>query len=249
MSYILKISVLLVLVQLTVSGCSQDMASKNFDINLQLTPDKPSERIVENERVSYILPTSMIANKNIEDVLQFRGFHNGRESKQEKLCISHNKNMLRVERRTDNGVAGSGVVYDIEIMQKVIGSVTQVTYEIKKENKYQEGLVLPFAVPNFDIKTFLSMATTFYKIEFSSVYNVDSIKANFDRLLNQRGNNQYYWETGLANYDISIKFYPYRNGTKVVTNSSIKTHPQKGDIDVNRAMNELKAKLEEVLNS
>lgn len=247
MKYFVRSTTLLFLMQFILSGCVQDMVG-DHDIHLQLRPDKPTERIVENEMVSYVLPNYLVQGKNIKDILQFYTFHYGSESKQEKLRLTQDK-FWKIERRTDNGCAGSGVIYEIEVLQKNLGDMTQINFVIRKENKYQEGLVLPFAIPDFDIKQYLSRATIKYQFELNSVYSVNSVESNFERILGKVGDGVYFWETKFAIYKNLIKFYPYRDGSKLVIESSIKTHDQDNTIDVSRIIKDLEVKFKEILDS
>lgn len=156
MSFLKNYSLLLVL-SFLLSGCAGKIESlkenlTNNDINWQLRPDAPVEREVNDIKVVYLMPEYIAPYESSEDALHFYCSYGGRETKQEKLFINKENNLWTFERRTDNGVAGSGVVFDVEMLKVKSDNNTKISLIVKKERKYQEGLVLPFAVPKFDIK-------------------------------------------------------------------------------------------------
>ncbi|WP_341758243.1 hypothetical protein [Candidatus Tisiphia endosymbiont of Ditula angustiorana] len=85
--------------------------------------------------------------------------------------------------------------------------------------------------------------------ELNSEYNGDSIKANFDRLLGKDSTN-YRLNLNDEQFDISIKIYPYRNGTKVVADITIYNQKTKnGVINVIQKIERVKEEIRRIVNS
>ncbi|PCH56889.1 MAG: hypothetical protein COC15_02305 [Legionellales bacterium] len=249
MKFRLKLYILLLTMPFVLSGCSNDIMSTS-SIHWQLKPNAPEEKVVQGVNISYNIPKYIYQNKSIEDILYFERIDYGTPNKQEKVLIKTCANRWQIERRTDNGVAGSGRVYDIEVSKEPTDVGTKISFVVKKERTYQEGVILPFAVPAFDIKKYLARASITYSFELNSKYDVKSIKANFDRLLGKSNVNKYYLKTNLAAYSNRVKFYPYRGGTKVVINSTIYNMKYQNDIiNVHKIINSLKRKIAEIVDA
>lgn len=145
------------------------------------------------------------------------------------MHVNYTNNALEVERRTDNGVAGSGIIYTIDAIIVSDPNSTTITLIPKTQKTYQEGLILPFPVPNFDIAEYLSTATLDYKFELYSEYQVDSAKANFERILGKSFGSRDIYKLELEDEEFEIKtdIYPYRNGSKIVINTQCTITSQK----------------------
>ncbi len=238
-----------------LSGCSNNELVKNIthsDINWQIKPDAPQDTMVNNIEVSYSIPSVLLHNKSVSQFLTFKTFHTGRESKQEKLFLRQNgQNLWSIERRTDNGIAGSGVIYDVEVKEeKLKKDMTKVSLVVTREYKYQEGLILPFAVPDFDIRKYLANSQITYEFELDSKYDKESIQDNFQRLLGANYDNIYHFGTGLAEYSNTISLYSYRGGTKIKIKSLIQfVQSDVSIVNVDKIIIDLKNKIKNIVDS
>lgn len=245
---------LLLAIQFALPGCRSDIGDdlKTFynSTNWQLAPDSPEEKEVRDISFSYIIPEEIIKDKPAEELFQFKPFHYEVSTKQEKLFIEKRGKLWKIERRTDNGSVGSGKVFHIEIIKQHLGHSVKVTFLVKKESKYQQGLVFPFSVPEFDIKKYLASASIPYTFELDSKYDIASIKANFNRLLEKKAKNRYFFKSDLAHYNSHVDFYPYRGGAKAVINATISNIKTQEDVvKVSELLKDLKAKMFQVMAS
>lgn len=221
---------------LTLTGCVADGI---------LVPKKQGIQELHNIQVTYILPTDAAQASGSLNGLIFQRFNRGDSTKMENLCYSLTPTGIVVHRRTDNTVAGSGIVYDIDVNTSHKSDSSVVTLTPKTQRAYQEGLILPFPIPNFNIETYLSSATFYYQFEIDSNYNADSIKANFDRTLNSSS-----LELGDVWVDFNHKVYPYRNGSKVLISANIHSQRSKnGVIDMTYIIEELRQRMQSIINS
>jgi len=199
-------------------SCSNKMTLPgNYDI--QLVPEKQAVEDIDNIRIVYVVPRN-ISNKGDIDGLFLSSKEWGKESKREKIISSFGDAKMQVERRVDNGAAGSGLIYSIDVENVLKGDNKIITLLPKKVTPYQDGLILPFPVPKFDLKTYLSSATVFHKFEVVSEYPENSIRANFDRLLKTSGSS-YELLTHDFSSILKVKIYPYRKGSKVIIESRL----------------------------
>lgn len=254
MKYIMNRICAITLALLCLSSCEHHEALKSIgspNINFQLKPNEPEDRVINDIVVSYDIPHGMIKSKSIDNILKFRKAPRGIKNRRERLIVTKNSpNLWIIERRTDNGVAGSGVIYDVEITQKKLPHATRVAFIVKRERKYQEGMTLPFAVPKFDIKQYLANAEIKYSFELNSPYDKESIQDNFKRLMTKRPSGDYIFQEKNTTYYSSLEFYNYRSGTKVVINSIIQNSNSDVDyIDVPQMIRNLENKMKEVINS
>lgn len=210
-----------------------------------LVPKKQGTQELNNIQVTYILPKDIEKGPGTLSGLNFQRFNDGDSAKMESLSCSLTPKGIEVHRRTDNTVAGSGIVYEVDVNIAHKADNTTVTLTPKTQKPYQEGLILPFPIPTFSIESYLSSATFYYQFEIDSNYNVDSIRANFDRTLH--GSKL---ELDDISVDFKYKVYPYRNGSKVVISSKLHSQRSKhGVIDVTYAIEELKRRIQSVVNS
>ncbi|MEZ9473195.1 hypothetical protein AB4211_23075 [Vibrio lentus] len=195
-----------------LTGCASN------DLNIQLTPDETSSIELKKEpAITYILSSGL-------DVSDIRFAHFDRqvtEHTYEMLDWQYNNDILRVERRTHNGIAGSGVIY--EVLVTTSPDKLQVTFEPKKLSKYQEGVVFPYPVPDFDIHSFLSNSYYTHNFEIDSQYSPESVKSSFQRLLSNAGANGYNLDIPNIRALASVEVFPYRDGSKVSVETDIKT--------------------------
>jgi len=218
-----------------LSGCATD------SLHIQLTPDEDSLVVLKDKSETvYILPSSF----NVEDIT-FRSYNSKvSSSTYEKLFWYFEQDTLIVERRTDNGGSGSSVVYEIE--RKTLPDSHKVIFVPKLEKKHQDGLVLPYAVPQFDINLFL--ATTYYKHEFEvdSEYTAEAIKSNFKREFNDK----HVLDLDNARVEFSVEVYPYRKGSKAVIQLNIKTIPSHNSlINIEALYEKIELRLTSVINA
>jgi len=218
-----------------LSGCATD------SLNLQLTPNEDSTVALKDESETvYILPSDF----DVEDIT-FRSYKSKvSSSTYEKLFWHFEQDTLIVERRTDNGGSGSSVIYEVE--RKMSPDSKKVIFVPKLEKKRQDGLVLPYAVPLFDINSFL--ATTYYKHEFEvdSEFTAEAIKSNFKREFNNTN------ELNLddAKVSFSVEVYPYRKGSKAVIQFNMKTIPSHNSmINIEALYEEIELRLTSIINA
>jgi hypothetical protein len=62
---------------------------------------------------------------------------------------------MELERRTDNGVAGSGLIYSIDINKLNKGNDKVIALTPKTVKTYQDGVILPFPIPKFDLASYI----------------------------------------------------------------------------------------------
>lgn len=240
----LKIITLLFLL-LNLTGC---VNSDSKLANLEFRPKPTAVEEINNIQVTYIIPKNVGSPSGTFNGLAFFQYVAGPESKIERLHTTPTSIGLSVERRTDNGVAGSGIIYAVEKKVTSQGDNTIVTFTPKAQKTYQEGVILPFPLPKLNIESYLSQATLDYKFELDSPYQVDSIKANFDRLIPTSGG--YRLSVGGTECDITLEVHPYRNGTKAIIYSTIHTTKSHNNvIDLVQIIAELKKQIQQIMNA
>ncbi len=203
-----------------LSSCANKMTLPG-DYDIQIRPEKQTERNIGDIKIIYIVPDNIIDKKTIAGL--FLGSKKwGTETKQEKIITSINNNRMIVERREDNGVAGSGLIYSIDVENILKGKNRVVTFIPKKVKPYQQGIILPFPLPTFDLRSYLASASVFHKFEVTSEYSQDAIKANFDRLLGTTNTYlKYNLNSNNFSAELKVKIYPYRTGSKMVVDSTM----------------------------
>jgi hypothetical protein len=233
-----------------LSGCLDSR------LNLQATSNPTREQTIKDIKKTYILQQQFFDFKTVENKLYFSTFHNGKESRQEKLLLTKGNTKWQVERRTDNGSGGSGRIFNIDFLKEKKNKTISITFIPTKEIQYQEGLILPFSVPEWNIKSYLSSAEVRFSFELNSKYSPDSVKANFDRYINDKSETEYYSSSSTYYLPLNgayssnkIKFYPYKNGTKLVFNSSLsKMKVVNNTVDVRKSIKSLKDVMNKILN-
>jgi len=229
-----------------MSACSKKMVLPG-DYNLQLVPEKQVSAKIDNIKVTYIVPRN-INSKGDLDGLFLSSSRWGSDTKNEKIISSFGNGQMQVERRVDNGVAGSGLIYSIKVESDIKGNnkiIALTPYHVKP---YQDGLILPFPVPKFNLEKYLSSASVLHKFEVISEFNETSIKANFERLLSSYGSG-YKIKIGDYFAKLNIKIYPYRNGSKVMVESNISDMKEsQGVINVDNYIKSLESRVKNVVN-
>lgn len=196
-----------------------------------------------------------------------RSYFHGEISKQQLIRIRNKtSDSFEVDRRVDNGLSGSGIVYSVDYSLKDDGENTILEIKPAKSRTYQEGLI-SFPVPYFSEDNLISYIVSHhvgYSIEINSQFNTESIFANFERLATKEPyeqgekdpvtgkifKNRYsikYKETKVL---FSLETFPYRNGSKAVIYVSIPgRYTSENTIDFNIIINEIKTQLESIVNS
>ncbi|NLA17773.1 hypothetical protein GPU89_11310 [Burkholderia cepacia] len=172
-----------------------------------------------------------------------------------------------VHARTDNGVAGSGVKYDVNFNVQESPKGYQVAFQPMTRNAYQQGLIGKFPVPNFndaDLRTQLTSLQIVYRFEVDSPYNSESVTANFMRLARPMTARQgwadpvtgkiysSYFVSTLHGRDMTYvtQVYPYHNGSKAVITAvitGVETAPDTVDFGV--LINDARHMLENIAKS
>lgn len=228
---------------LFLSGCAHEVP---------LLPEKNTEtKAIHDIQVTFIIPKNIEPLNNTINGIDFLRYQDGTEGKIQKLDFNVTDNQMIVERRTDNGVAGSGIIYDVDLtMKKKLNNIV-VTFKPVMQKPYQEGLVLPFPVPQFDIKQYLVEGVTSHKFELESAYPPETVKANLQRLLGDTQGGLYIVETENERITISAEIYPYKhNQSKIIIRSKImNTRAINGTINVAEKLERLKKELNKIVNS
>lgn len=157
--------------------------------------------------------------------------------------------MLRVERRTDNGLAGSGRIYKIRITKTNEKNNRIITLQPESMDTYQDGVILPFPLPEFNLEAYLKSAVVKYNFELNSQFPVGSIEANFNRVFGQPEDT---YTLNLSNSSVlmQIRIDPYRTGSKVIIKAELlDMKPTSNVIDVNKNILELEQRIKSIVES
>ena len=226
-----------------LSSCASDEV-------FQLVPKPTAVREIHDIKVTYILPANVKDCYGSINGIKLNNYVGGRPTRIERLKLNILPNEIHVERRTDNGISGSGVIYQVKTDITSQGNNNIITFTPKTAKTYQEGAVLPFPVPTLDIGLYLSQANIKYRFEINSQYSTDAIRGNFNRLLIKAARNKYLLMVGTNQLEIAIQIYPYKNGSKSLIDISINTQRSKNDIiDVSRILDKAKRKIHGLVNS
>lgn len=222
--------------------------------------------------IVYIVPndTNIIHHKGLVEDISFSGFSNYLPGKRELL---HSKvledKILEIERRseTETGIAGSGIRYRINYKVEKNDQGYKAIFQPVEFISYQQGLVLPFAVPNFgqqDLTENLLSAEIYYKIELDSEFSPESTYANFVRLVKtepyrdgEKGRvtgkiftQQFFLDYKGKNIPFTLETFPYRNGSKAVAHLRISgVFTSENTVDFNIIFKEIKSKLESIVKA
>ncbi len=172
-----------------------------------------------------------------------------------------------VHARVDNGVAGSGVRYQVSYKVDDGANGYQVKFVPGTSTSYQEGLIGRFPVPNFnesDLRKTLSKLQLAYRFEVDSPYNTESVTANFMRrakpMTDRKGWSDpvmgkvfsTYYVSKLRDTEINyvVQTYPSRNGSKAVITALLTgTETSPNEVDFGILIKEARAMLEEIAKS
>lgn len=174
---------------------------------------------------------------------------------------------IEVERRTDNGVAGSGIIYIVDYSVSTTTDNTIIDLKPVNYRTYKQGLIMPFPVPSFtegDLIHYLLEDTIRYTMEVNSKYDPQSIYGNFMRLAKSASygegekddvtgdiiKSRFYLPYKDHRIYFSLKTFPYRNGTKAIIHlyiPGILTSPN--TVDFAKIIKGVKSQIESIVNS
>lgn len=227
---------------LILSSCSTD----------NLLAKKHPIQTIENIEVKYILPKDAKKSSGKVYGIVFSEYTYGPDSRIERLNICNTVNGFQIERRTDNGVAGSGVIYNVEMKAIPREDGIVVTFIPRTQKSYEEGLILPFPIPDLNIESYLLDTSIDYRFELESEYPPASVQANFDRLLNKNYSDSYNIDIpDVEAIRIKVSIYPYRNDKSKIDIHAFLSRIEANDnvVDVVKTIAILKNKILNIINS
>lgn len=202
--------------------------------------------------VTYIAPKNYFNTNEGINGMTFLSYIHGRwdAKEQQKLYLTPiNHSSFLVHRRTHNGIAGSGIMYNVNYTSKVEGDTVILNFKPYESKSYQEGLVFPFPLPNFNIELYLLQPIIKHPFEVNSNYSAESIKSNFDRLLPKNHKKPYHIVSKAYEAYVSVKMVPYRNGSKVLSISNIIIKPNNGNkVNLVNIIKDLESKIRAIVN-
>ena len=229
------------------------------------TPPPADVSLTNTPSVSYKLPLDQKVDISFNTYNKCVSYGDSGCTKYDSIKFGRQSGDVVVTRRVHNGISGSGAIYTINETTERTADSSIVKYQPVKMSSYQQGLILPFAVPSMDIAGYLSNTQFKTKFEINSEYPSQSVKANFDRMMNKaRRDFRIYGNTNskldLEDYymvDVEgaqvvmlVESFPYRNGSKVVVNAVVQTRKSSnGVIDVAAIMKSIEEKVAQVVNS
>ena len=242
----MKSKIFSILLCFVISSCANKMTLPG-DYDIQLVPEKGSVKNIDNIKVSYVIPNNILEPRGVDGLI-FNNKTWGTDTKREIIKLDFNQTNMELERRTDNGVAGSGLIYSIDINKLNKGNDKVITFTPKTVKTYQDGVILPFPIPKFDLASYLTSAWVIHNFEVTSNYPVDSIKANFDRMLKPYGST-YQLQLPDCLATMEIKIYPYRQGSKAVITAEVSGMKVVDNIiNVSNKIKELESKIKTIVN-
>ena len=184
----------------------------------------------------------------------------GTDTRQEKIIVldKGNGDMI-VNRRVDNGTAGSGRLFHLTATQVAGEKDTTLTFATTDEPpyEYREGLFGRFPLPEFsdeDLAAFLASGYIVYKFEVNADFPAESIDANFTRLANGRPTRNGGNVGEVQVNDVAVKFLynvmPYRNGSKATIEANLKLNKtENGMVDFRPWIDQLKKAVTAIVSS
>ena len=239
------------LLGLTLLGCASTQAPQ--EVSLTNTPS-----------ISYKLPSDQSIDIKFNE-FRYCANASGTTCTQTNLLSFARENGQMVVTRTNGTMTGTkGVRFIVNEMTEKQGDISTVTYQPLKRIPVETGFVI-MGTPDLNISEYLSSTQFSKKFEVDSEYPADSVKANFDRLMNKAksdfrifGNTEstldledyYFIDLPSAKVVMLIEAFPYRKGSKVVVNAVIQTRQSnKGIIDVAEIIREVEKKVISVVSS
>lgn len=185
-----------------------------------------------------------------------------------RLLIKNNSGRsFQVESRTDNGAAGSGIIYTINYTIKQLPDGYDVIFTPTEKETYQQGLFGKFSIPNFslyDLTEYLTSGQLYYEFDVNSKYNPDSVYANFVRLVKTQDHgsgerdpitgkifkNWFVSSVDGKSFRYALQTYPYHDGTKVVIYASVPAIKNKNGVyDYSEAIKKIREQVTDVANN
>ena len=173
------------------------------------------------------------------------------------------KDGVEIEKRIDDGNAGSGMIYYVRCSQFRTPESTTLVFKPYQTKSYQQGLI-SFDVPEFsedELDKYIIHHAISYKMEIDSNYSGEAVNANFMRLAAKAGED-YNQPTGRiiknnftipysgGKANIAVELFPYKNGSKAVIQGVVPGHlTSEGTVDFNVILKDIKAKIESIVNS
>ena len=103
----------LIALLLTLCSCANKMTLPG-NIDVQFIPDKSSTTEINGSEITYIIPHKIQQSEGINGLI-FEDSYWEKHKAQKKIITHIDEKVLTVERRVDNGAAGSGRIYNIDI--------------------------------------------------------------------------------------------------------------------------------------
>lgn len=226
--------------------------------------------LVTMQPITYVVPIDegVIRQRGVIEDLSFADFSSGSKDHRDTLRTKRvREGSIVIERRTDNGVAGSGKQYRVDFTVEKDKTHYKTTLQPISYSTYQQGLILPFPIPMFsdrDLSDHLLSAQVHYRLEINSEFNSESTHANFMRILKTRSfrsgekdpvTGKVFKQEFVLPYRgkevlFVLETFPYRNGSKAVIYlrvPAVATSPN--TVDYKAILDELKAKLIEVVRA
>jgi hypothetical protein len=235
-------------------GCTHNLPPELKFEPIQLVPKPDSTKEIHNIKITYILPNNLENPENSINGIRFIEYDidaRGKGTKIERLYYEANLEKLKIERRTDNGVAGSGIITQVNISTTSTPDKKIVTFIPKTQRTYQQGLVLPFLVPDFDLEDYLTSGIILFNFEINSDYPPEAVSANLQRLLGDKIKKTYIIDNKDERFELKITIYPYRhNQSKLaVITKLFNKKSNNGTIDLAEKINNLKKQLMSIANN
>jgi len=229
---------------------------------------KKAEKITNPSELTVIIPYDKEVDAILFTNINFTKERWGRTTRQEKITtFDKTAEEFKVERRTDNGTSGSGKIYTVIYMVKKKTESMEFNFKASSFETYQEGLILPFAVPEFseeDLLKFIARQQLYLSLEINSQYNTESIYANFMRMAEKAPfypgekdpvtgkayKDKFEMNSKFGKITFTLEAYPYRNGSKAVVHLSVPgTFTSRNTVDFREIINEIRSQLEAIVNS
>jgi hypothetical protein len=115
------------------------------DYGIQLVLEKGSIKNIDNIKVSYVIPNNILEPRGVDGLI-FNSKTWGTDTKRKILKLNFNQTNMELERRTANGVAGSGLINSIDINKLNKGNDKVIALTPKIVKTYQDGAILPLPI-------------------------------------------------------------------------------------------------------
>lgn len=185
----------------------------------------------------------------------------------ERKTHSGNVNMF-VPSTTMIPYMGSAIVYNVSKTITETDDAMIVEFTPNTVLKVSEALVIGFAIPQLNIYDYLTRTQIKTSFEIDSEFPSTSVKANFDRLLPKVRYVNRYIKTNRQSIDsnlkqqdlyemvvsdqakvfINIQTFPYRNGSKVITEAFVEVNSEgNSEINLVEIMKNVQTKVQNII--